>query len=75
MIVRQLREEGFKIRRQTVARIIKKFKYCESLTDKPAPDREPVIRREHLDLINAKLEENNKLLASGKKCLSVIAML
>ena len=74
-IVRQLQEEGFKIRRQTVARIIKQFKDCGSLTDKPPPGRESVITREHLDFIDAKLEENDELTAPGKKCLSVTAML
>lgn len=74
-IVRQLQEEGFKIRRQTVARIIKQFKDCGSLTNKPAPGRESVITREHLDFIDAKLEENDELTAPGKKCPSVTVML
>lgn len=65
-IVRQLKEEGIKIRRQTVARIIKQFKECGSLTDKPAPGRTPVLTREHMDFIDAKLEENDELTAVGK---------
>ena len=75
VIVRQLQEEGFKIRQQTVARIIKQFKDCGSLTDKPAPGPESVITREHLDFTDAKLEENDELTAPGKKCPSVTVML
>ena len=74
-IVRQLQEEGFKIRRQTIARIIKQFKDCGSLTNKPPPGQESVITREHLGFIDARLEENDELTAPGKKCLSVTAML
>lgn len=65
-IVRQLQKEGFKIRQHTVARIIKQFKECRSLTDKPAPGHESIVTREHLDFIDAKLEENDELPAPGK---------
>lgn len=65
-IVRQLKREGFQIRRHTVARIIKQYKECGGLTDKPAPGRESVVTREHLDFIDAKLEENDELTAPGK---------
>lgn len=65
-IVHQLEREGFQIRRHTVARIIKQYKECGSLTDKPARGRESVVTREHMAFVDAKLEENNELTAPGK---------
>ena len=66
-IVRQLQQEDIKIRRQTVAKILKQFRECGTLADKPAPGRKPIVSMQHLDFIDAKLEVNDELTAVGKK--------
>ena len=42
-IVRQLQDEGIKIRRQTVARILKRYNEDGSLADKPASGCKPIL--------------------------------
>ena len=66
-IVRQLQQEDIKIRRQTVAKILKQFRECGTLADQPAPGRKPIVSMQHLDFIDAKLEENDELTVVGKK--------
>ena len=66
-IVRQLQQEDIKIRRQTVAKILKQFRECGTLADKPAPGRKLIVSMQHLDFIDAKLEVNDELTAVGKK--------
>ena len=55
-IVRQLQDEGIKIRRQTVAKIIKKYNEEGSLADKPASGRKPVLTMEQMTFIDEKME-------------------
>lgn len=66
-IVRQLKQEDIKIRRQTVPKILKQFRECGTLADKPAPGRKPIVSMQHLDFTDTKLEENDKLTAVSKK--------
>lgn len=70
-IVCQLQEEGIKIRRQTVARILKKYKDSGSLADKVSNGRKPILSMEQLNFIDAKMEENDELTAigEGSSCL------
>ena len=65
-IVRQLHEENIKIRRQTVARILKKFKREGTLTDETVPGRKTILTREQLEFIDAKMEENDELTSIGE---------
>lgn len=71
-IVRQLQDEGIKIRRQTVARILTKYKECGSLADKTPPGRKPVLSIEQMNFVDAKMEENDELTAIGKYLTIVI---
>ena len=66
-IVRQLQYEGIKIRRQTVARILKRYRDCGSLADKTAPGHKPVLSMEQMNFTDAKMEENDELTAVGKR--------
>ena len=65
-IVRQLKEEDTKITRQTVAKVLKKYRGSETLADKTAPGRQPILTREHMDFIDSKMEENDELTSIGK---------
>lgn len=65
-IVRHLQEEGIKITRQAVARILKQYKETGSLADKTAPGREPTLSREVMNFMDAKMEENDELTSVGK---------
>ena len=67
-IVRHLGEEGIKIRRHTAARILKRFRESGSLIDKSPTGRKPYLSKEHLDFIDAKMEENDELTATGRSC-------
>lgn len=71
-IVHQLQNEGIKIRRQTVARILKQFKENGTLADKTATGRRPTLTTEHMNLIDAKMEENDELTAIGKNSLLAV---
>ena len=64
-IVRHL-QEGIKIKRHTVSRILKEYKSSGSLADKTAPGRKPILSLDQLNFIDAKLEENDELTAIGK---------
>ena len=58
---------SIKIRCQAVAKILKQFRECGTLADKPAPGRKSIVSIQHLDFIDAKLEENDELTAVSKK--------
>ena len=73
-IVRQLQDEGIKIRRQTVARIIKKYNEEGSLADKPASGRKPVLTMEQMTFIDEKMEANDELTAVGKNLIETITV-
>ena len=59
-IVHELQEENIRIRRQTVARILKKYKREGTIADKAGPGRKPILTREQI-FIDAKMEENDEL--------------
>ena len=65
-IVRHLHVEGIRIRRQTVARILKRYKEDRSLADKPASGRKPILTLEQMTFIDEKMEANDELTAVGK---------
>ena len=71
-IVRQLQDEGIKIRRQTVARIIKRYKEDGSLADKPPLGRKPILTLEQMTFIDEKMEANDELTAVGKDLIETI---
>ena len=73
-IVRQLQDEGIKIRRQTVARIIKRYKEDGSLADKPATGRKPILTLEQMTFIDEKIEANDELTAAGKNLIEMITV-
>ena len=73
-IVRQLRDEGIKIRRQTVARILKKYNEDGSLADKPASGRKPILTLEQMTFIDEKMEANDELAAIGKNLSEMITV-
>lgn len=60
-IVRELQEENIRIRRQTVTRILKKYKREGTIADKAGPGRKPILTREQMIFIDAKMEENDEL--------------
>ena len=64
-IVRHLHDEGIRIRRQTVARILKRYKEDGSLADKPASGRKPILTLEQMTFIDEKVEANDELTAIG----------
>ena len=66
--MRQLQDEGIQVRRQTIARILKKFKENGTLSDKTATGRRPILTMEQM-------EENDELTAIGKDLLQAIAEL
>ena len=41
-IIRQLKEEDTRITRQTVAKVLKKYRESGTLADKTAPGRQPI---------------------------------
>ena len=65
-IVRELQEENIRIRRQTVARILKKYKREGTIADKAGPGRKPILTREQMEFIDAKMEENDELTSIGE---------
>lgn len=65
-IVRQLKEEDTRITRQTVAKVLKKYRESRTVADKTAPGRQPILTREQMDFIDSKMEENNELTSIGK---------
>lgn len=73
-IVRQLQDEGIKIRRQTVARIIKRYNEEGSLADKPASGRKPILTLEQMTFIDEKMEANDELTAVGKNLIEMITV-
>ena len=73
-IVRQLQAEGIKIRRQTVARIIKRYSMDGSLADKPTSSRKPILTLEQMTFIDEKMEANNELTAVGKNLIEMITV-
>ena len=73
-IVRELQDEGINIRRQTVARIIKRYKENGSLADKPAPGCKPILTLEQMTFINEKMEANDELTAAGKNLIEMITV-
>ena len=72
-IVRQLKEEDMRITRQTVAKVLKKYRESGTLADKTAPGRQPNLTRDQMDFIDSKMEENDELTSIGKT-YSQIAM-
>lgn len=65
-IVRYLQEDGIKIKRHTVGRILKEYKSSGFLVDKTAPGRQPILSLDQLNFIDAKMEENDELTSIGK---------
>jgi len=65
-IVRQLQDEAIKIRRQTVARNMKRYNKDGSLADKPPLGCKPILTLEQMTFINEKMEANNELTTVGK---------
>ena len=65
-IVRQLKEEDTRITRQTVAKVLKKYRESRTVADKTAPGRQPILTREQMDFIDSKMEENDELTSIGK---------
>ena len=59
-IVPQLQDEGIKIGRQTVARIVKRYNEDGSLADKPAPGGKPILTLENMTFIKEKMEANDE---------------
>ena len=65
--VRELRDiESITITRKTVGRLFKNFKENVSLADKTRDGRPPIIRKEHYDFIDQKMEENDEFTAPSK---------
>ena len=65
-IVRQFKEEDTRITRQTVAKVLKKYRESGTLADKTAPGRQPNLTRDQMDFIDSKMEENDELTSIGK---------
>lgn len=77
-IVRQLQDEGIKIRRQTVARIVttryKRYNEDGSLADKQASGRKPILTLEQMTFIDEKMGANDELTAVGKNSIEIITV-
>ena len=73
-IVRQLKDEGIKIRRQTVAKIIKRYNEDGSLADKPRSGRKPILTLQQMTFIDEKMEANDELTAVGKNLIETITV-
>lgn len=66
-IARILKEtEGITVYRGTISKLVKKFTRHGTLADKPIPGRKSTILSQHLDFIDAKMEENDELTSPGK---------
>ena len=61
-----LEKENVTIYRCTISKIVKKFACYGTVLDKPPPARSSKLLKEHLDFIDAKMEENDKLTSPGK---------
>lgn len=73
-IVRQLQDEGIKIRRQTIARIVKRYNEDGSLADKQASGHKPILTLEQMTFIDEKMGANNKLTAVGTNSIEIITV-
>lgn len=58
--------EGITVHPCTISKLVKKFTWFGMLADKPIPGRKSKVLSEHLDFIDAKMEENDKLTSPGK---------
>ena len=66
-IARMLKEhEGITIYRCTISKLVKKFQRFGTLADKPKPGPKSKALDEHLNFIDAKMEENDELTSPGK---------
>ena len=52
--------------RCTISKLVKKFTRYGTLADKPIPGRKSKVLSQHLDFIDAKMEENDELTSPGK---------
>lgn len=59
------KEDGIKVDRRTVAKLLRKIKTNSSIADKIGTGRPSKFREEHFDFIDRKLEENDELTAAG----------
>ena len=66
-IAHELKEsEGITVYRCTISKLVKKFTRYGTLADKPIPGRKSKVLSQHLDFIDAKMEENDELTSPGK---------
>lgn len=58
--------EGITVYHCTISKLVKKFTRYGTLADKLIPGRKWKILSQHLDFIDAKMEENDELMSPGK---------
>lgn len=58
--------EGITVYHCTISKLVKKFTQYGTLADKLIPGRKWKILSQHLDFIDAKMEENDELMSPGK---------
>lgn len=66
--MRYLGEEGIKIRRYIVVRILKRFRESGFFIDKLLTGCKLFLFKEYLDFIDVKMEENDEFIVIGRSC-------